>query len=271
MDMKDSGDRTEYETGSQRDRRVGKGRFDLLSPIAWLKKAQWGEGGSLKYAPRNWERGQPLAAGFLCSAIRHLLKELCRLDDEPHDVAAGWNIDAYIHTKHQIEKGALPEDLDDRPEWDVDPEDWKAPEWLQKMADEYCGDSGSGGTMDQEDPSAVSAAHEAQKMKNGGFYLEENVNVRGMTSGPVQEFTISLVGVEACLCGGVPKLLSNPGAGEEVWWLACRECGATCATFKTKNMFEDTETMVASLEEMTEALTDLWNQYVRERREGDDK
>lgn len=37
---KDSGKREEFDTGARRDIRVGKGRYDLLSPIAWEKVAK---------------------------------------------------------------------------------------------------------------------------------------------------------------------------------------------------------------------------------------
>lgn len=45
---KDSGCRQVFATGSQRDSRVGKGRYDLISPIALRRLAQLCERGAAK-------------------------------------------------------------------------------------------------------------------------------------------------------------------------------------------------------------------------------
>jgi hypothetical protein len=112
--VKDSGTREAFETGSQRDTRVGKGRFDLISPIFLKRLAKHYENGSLKYKDRNWEKGQPLAR-YLDSAERHLndFKEGKR--DEDHLAAVAWNIAAIIHTQEMIDRGLLPKELNDLP------------------------------------------------------------------------------------------------------------------------------------------------------------
>jgi Domain of unknown function (DUF5664) len=110
--VRDSGQRQEFETGSRRDTREGKGRYDLLPPHAIFLIARQLEEGAKKYGERNWEKGQPLSR-FMDSALRHLFKHLAGHKDERHDVAAAWNILAMIETSHRIEAGQLPDSLND--------------------------------------------------------------------------------------------------------------------------------------------------------------
>lgn len=89
--IKDSGDRHEFETGAVRDMQEGKGRCDLLPPIAILRLARHFEAGAKKYGERNWEKGIPINS-FIDSAIRHVMKYMAGMDDEDHLVAAAWNL-----------------------------------------------------------------------------------------------------------------------------------------------------------------------------------
>ena len=68
--IKDSGVRQDFETGSRRDTRDGKGRYDLLPMRAIQRLARHFEGGAKKYGDRNWEKGQPISR-YLDSALRH--------------------------------------------------------------------------------------------------------------------------------------------------------------------------------------------------------
>jgi hypothetical protein len=54
--IQDSGQRQKFDTGSQRDIRDGKGRYDLLPCKAIRRLAQHFEGGAEKYDSRNWEQ-----------------------------------------------------------------------------------------------------------------------------------------------------------------------------------------------------------------------
>lgn len=112
----DSGSRRSFDTGSVRDAATGKGRFDLISPIALFRLAQLYERGAIKYDARNWEKGQPLSV-FLDCTMRHLQKHLMGYRDEDHLAAAMWNVAAIMHVEHQIERGFLPEELDDLPNY----------------------------------------------------------------------------------------------------------------------------------------------------------
>ena len=103
-----------FETGSVRDSREGKGRYDLLSPIATHRLAKHFENGSREYSARNWEKGQPLC-GYIDSAMRHINKLLSGMTDEDHAAAAMWNIGCFIHTQTLVALGKLPAELDDLP------------------------------------------------------------------------------------------------------------------------------------------------------------
>ena len=69
--LKDSGKRQEFTTGAIRDTAEGKGRYDLISPIATKRLAIVLEKGAKKYSSRNWERGMNLGR-LIDSAKRHL-------------------------------------------------------------------------------------------------------------------------------------------------------------------------------------------------------
>lgn len=108
----DSGQRQEFATGSVRDTREGKGRYDLISTIALRRLARHYQNGAVKYGDRNWEKGQPLSR-YLDSAMRHLIALLDRQHDEDHCAAVAWNAFGFMHTAELIEQGKLPSELDD--------------------------------------------------------------------------------------------------------------------------------------------------------------
>lgn len=112
---KDSGVREVMDTGSQRDTREGKGRYDLMSPFALQRLADVYERGAGKYEARNWEKGQPMMRYF-DSAVRHLMKWYEGLKDEDHLAQAMWNVSGMVHTDELIRRGVERyEGLDDRP------------------------------------------------------------------------------------------------------------------------------------------------------------
>lgn len=114
--MKDSGQREEFPTGSRRDTRQGKGRFDLLSPFVMTRDAVLLERGALKYGERNWEKGQPVSR-FMDSAMRHLQRYMMGERDEDHLAAARWNIGAIMHMEEMVRRNLLEIDLFDIPDW----------------------------------------------------------------------------------------------------------------------------------------------------------
>ena len=114
--IKDSGTRREFDTGAVRDMVEGKGRMDLLPWSAIMEVSKHCEAGALKYGEHNVDKGIPTSS--LCdSALRHMAKYLDGWTDEPHLLAAAWNIlwAVQMTVKHR--------ELCDTP-WEV----WKDPE-----------------------------------------------------------------------------------------------------------------------------------------------
>lgn len=89
--LKDSGDRTSFETGAVRDMHTGKGRYDLIPWGAIGELAKHCEDGAIKYGERNIDKGIPIHS-LIDSGIRHLSRYLQGHKDEPHLRAALWNI-----------------------------------------------------------------------------------------------------------------------------------------------------------------------------------
>lgn len=89
--IKDSGNRREFDTGAIRDMAEGKGRMDLLPWAAIMEVSKHCENGAKKYGEHNVDKGIPTHS--LCdSAARHLAKYLDGQTDEPHLLAAAWNL-----------------------------------------------------------------------------------------------------------------------------------------------------------------------------------
>ena len=124
--LPNSGQQRQFSTGSRRDCRTGKGRYDLLP---WSMVKRWAlrmEAGAAHYGERNWELGQPLDS-YYDSAIRHLAEWLAGDRSEDHLAAALFNVGAIGWTEEQIDVGNLPESLRGQgmPNWDgVEDGDW---------------------------------------------------------------------------------------------------------------------------------------------------
>ena len=93
----DGGSRISYGDGKAiREPSSGKGRYDLISPFATRRLADWYELGSQKYSDRNWEKGMPFSR-YIDSAKRHLDKFIMGMEDEDHLAACVWNLFAIMH------------------------------------------------------------------------------------------------------------------------------------------------------------------------------
>lgn len=91
MEIKDSGNRREFSTGAVRDMAEGKGRMDLLPWAAIMEVSKHSENGCKKYGEHNVDLG--IKTSSLCdSGLRHIAKYLEGWDDEPHLLAAAWNL-----------------------------------------------------------------------------------------------------------------------------------------------------------------------------------
>lgn len=90
-EIKDSGDRTSFQTGAVRDMHAGKGRMDLLPWNAIMQVSKHCEAGAQKYGEHNVDKGIPVHS-LMDSGIRHAAKHMTGQVDEPHLVAACWNM-----------------------------------------------------------------------------------------------------------------------------------------------------------------------------------
>lgn len=89
--IKDSGSRTEFETGAVRDMHEGKGDMLSIPPNAILRLSILYEQGAKKYDRFNYLKGIPCSS-FMDSALRHLAKYNAGYDDEDHLASAVFNI-----------------------------------------------------------------------------------------------------------------------------------------------------------------------------------
>lgn len=106
----DDGEGRTFSSGSVRDSRKGKGRMDLLPPLALIEVAKLYEHGAANYGDRNWEKGQPLDS-YTDSGLRHMLRWMAGDCDEDHLVSAAWNLLSAIETRERVKRGLLPEEL----------------------------------------------------------------------------------------------------------------------------------------------------------------
>ena len=90
-EIKDSGSRRTFSTGAKRDCAEGKGRMDLLPWAAIMEVSKHCENGAKKYGEHNVDKGLPTHS-FCDSAARHLAKWMDGWTDEPHLLAAAWNL-----------------------------------------------------------------------------------------------------------------------------------------------------------------------------------
>lgn len=108
--IKDSGNRTAFNSGAVRDMKKGKGRFDLLPFCTIMRLAKHYEAGAEKYGVRNWELGVD-AYSCMDSGLRHLMKWHEGWDDEDHLIAAIWNLIAlawYEENKFEVIEKDIP-------------------------------------------------------------------------------------------------------------------------------------------------------------------
>ncbi len=108
-----SGKKDAYKGGATRDRRAGKGRYDLITPLMLRRLAGVYERGAINHGDRNWEKGIPFSR-LLDSAMRHINQYREGLRDEDHIAQAIWNLAALIHFEEEKRI-----DLDDIPRYHI--------------------------------------------------------------------------------------------------------------------------------------------------------
>ena len=112
--LKDSGKREIFSTGAEYEPNNGRGRYDLISPIALRNLAIHMERGAIKYEPHGWEKGLPLSK-HLNSALRHLQNYLAGNREEDHLSACVFNCFAITHDLEMIKKGLMSKEINDLP------------------------------------------------------------------------------------------------------------------------------------------------------------
>lgn len=113
MRLKDSGKREKFSSGAVRDIREGKGRYDLISPLALYRVALVYEAGAKKYDEHNYAKGMKICR-CLDSALRHINQYILGYSDEDHIAQALWNMMAATHFDEGIKRGFYSKELDDR-------------------------------------------------------------------------------------------------------------------------------------------------------------
>lgn len=104
-----------FNSGAQRSDRIGKGRFDLISPYGLKRLAIQYEAGAVHHTDaRNWSLGFPISRA-LCSTMSHINDHMRGDRSEDHLAAAAWQLFAAMHFEELIERGELPVALNDVP------------------------------------------------------------------------------------------------------------------------------------------------------------
>lgn len=91
VEIKDSGERTQFQSGAVRDMSEGKGDMVSIPWEAILRLSRHYEAGAKKYQRWNYRKGINLSS-YIDSACRHLAKYQCGCDDEDHLAAAAFNV-----------------------------------------------------------------------------------------------------------------------------------------------------------------------------------
>ena len=105
-----------FKSGAMRDNNEGKGAFELITPFALERVAKVYERGAKQKGDRNWEKGLPMGR-TLQSAIRHINQYLQSDGEEDHLAQAAWNLFAVMHFEEMIDRGILPKELNDLPNY----------------------------------------------------------------------------------------------------------------------------------------------------------
>lgn len=110
------------ETGCIRQKREGRGAYELLSPWILERDAKLYEWGAKNRAPRNWELCGCPFSHCIQSILRHMMAFMKGETDPDHGdplAAVRFWAGAMMHYEEMIKRGVLPKSLDDRPRYDA--------------------------------------------------------------------------------------------------------------------------------------------------------
>ena len=106
------------KTGAQRSVTKGKGRYDCIwlgfPHMLFRLACLFEQGIESGYEPGNWKKGTDLRR-WLEGGSRHLCEFAEGLTNEDHLIAGIWNLLCLGETRHLIETGVLPTELDNLP------------------------------------------------------------------------------------------------------------------------------------------------------------
>lgn len=118
--LPDSGERSQFSTGAQRDAARGKGIPSEIYPEFIRRLAVRLEEGALKYDRGNWRKGIPLSRAV--DGIKRHTDQAAQGDQsEDHLAAIAFGVMLMQFTLDEIKAGRLPQELNDLPFW-RDPE-----------------------------------------------------------------------------------------------------------------------------------------------------
>ncbi len=89
-ELRTTGRKEKFDTGSQRDSNRGRGRFDLIPAMVLFRDAILYEKGAEKYGDDNWQKGQP-SKRYAESIFRHYVCYMIGDRKEDHLAALRWN------------------------------------------------------------------------------------------------------------------------------------------------------------------------------------
>lgn len=104
--VKDSGERTQFQSGMVRDVTTNKTDYSLALDGPMFKRlAEHLTKGAVKYAKRNWMKaaGQEELDRFRESALRHFLQWFNGETDEDHAAAVFFNINGVEYVRNKLE------------------------------------------------------------------------------------------------------------------------------------------------------------------------
>jgi hypothetical protein len=107
FETKDSGERTEFESGFVRDIQSGKPRYDLIPGMPLKRLAELYARGAEKYGTHNWEKcnSEEELESFMASAYRHFEEWRNGWNtEEDHAIAVVWNIFAYLYLEKKLKE-----------------------------------------------------------------------------------------------------------------------------------------------------------------------
>lgn len=114
MIKKEEGVDRVFSTGASKQSAAGKGTPVLFPADAYLEIAKHFEEGAVLHGSRNWEKGIPISE-IVNSLERHIAQFKMGETDERHDRAIAWNAIVLLALKVRIERGLLPDTLNDMP------------------------------------------------------------------------------------------------------------------------------------------------------------